>query len=223
MHFPFIFFILLLTPLFVDGLVITEIQVEGEKADECYIKIYNPANTDTDISGYNLRKKTSTGTDSSVRVFPEGSVIKGNGYFVWASSRDKSFPEKVEADVSSTQYLSRNNSVALFNSERKLIDAVAWGEGENQYSLGDSVENPGEGQVIKRIEVNGSYSAKEDNSTDFSLYPPPLSPLQIEDFYTEKEESKSRNYFFISLSLSLVMATIILLLKRWQDTVTQKM
>ncbi len=223
MRFPFIFFILLFTPLFASGLIITEIQVEGEKADECYIKIYNPANTDTDISGYNLRKKTSTGTDSSVRVFPEGSVIESNNYFIWASSRDKSFPEKVEADIFSTQYLSRNNSVALLNKERVLIDAVAWGEGENQYLLGDPAKNPGEGQVIKRLEINGGYSIRKDNSVDFSLYPLPSSPLQIQDVYTERKEKESKNYFFISLSLSLVMATIILLLKKWQDTATQKM
>ncbi len=218
-----LFFILFFVPAFVDGLIITEVQVEGEKADECYIKIHNSLDDDIDISGYNLRKKTSTGTDSSVRVFPEGSIIESRNYFIWASSRDKNFPEKVEADVFSTQYLSYNNSVALFNKERDLIDAVAWGDGDNQYFLGRPLENPEKGQVIKRLKTNGNYSIKKDNSVDFSLYPPPSSPLQIEDFYTEKEESDSKNYFFTSFFLSLVMATIILLLKKWQDTATQKM
>ena len=55
-----------------DHLLIVEVQIAGEKANNDFIKIYNPTDSDLDISGYKLRKRSSTGGESSIRVFPEG-------------------------------------------------------------------------------------------------------------------------------------------------------
>lgn len=210
-------------PFFINALIITEVQIEGEKTTECYIKIYNPSESNIDISSYSLRKKTSSGNDTSLRLFPKNSVIKSKDYFVWASSKENSFPEKVGADVFSVQTISYNNSVALFDNSRNLIDSLSWGEGENQYVLGSAIDNPSKGQVIRRKKENETYSIKNDNSFDFFLYPPPLLPLQIKDFSTEKEIETKTNPFFISFFSAIILATIILFLKRkWPDTVTSK-
>jgi hypothetical protein len=218
-----VFIFLLSLPFLTDALIITEVQIEGEKPSESYIKIYNPSESNIDISSYSLRKKTSSGNDTSLRLFPKDSVIKSKDYFTWASSKESSFPKKVGADVSSVQTLSQNNSIALFDSSRVLLDALSWGEGENQYVLESSIANPVKGQIIKRKKENGFYSIKNNNSLDFSLYPPPLSPLQIKDFSTKKEEEIKVNPFSISLFSAIILATIILLLKRkCQDTVTSK-
>ncbi len=214
LYFLFFFFLIFLFPLPVSSLIITEVQIEGDKADECYVKIYNSSEKKINVSGYNLRKKTSTGRDSSVRVFPEGNFVDSKDYFIWASSRDKSFPEKIEADISSTQYLSYNNSIALFNAEGSLLDALAWGDGENPYTKTNPLENPEKGQIIKREKENGSYSRKNDNSSDFYFYPPPSSPLKIESFNTYKKEEKKTNHFLFSLILSITLASLVLLLKR---------
>ncbi len=217
----FIKALLLFLPFFVEALFITEVQIAGEKPSECYIKIYNQGEESVDISSYSLRKKTSTGNDTSLRLFPKGSAIKGKDYFVWASSRESSFPEKVDADVFSVQTISLNNSVALFDSSRNLIDALSWGEGENQYLFETPLLNPNKEQIIKRKREGGFYSNLKDNSLDFYLDPPPLSPLFIEDFKTEKGAEKRINPFLISFLSSLVLASIILILrKKWPGTVT---
>jgi hypothetical protein len=217
----FILILLLFSPLSLEALLITEVQVAGEKTSECYVKIYNPEEESIDISGFSLRKKTSTGNDTSLRLFPKGSIINGKEYFIWASSKESSFPERVGADAFSVQTLSLNNSIALFDSSKNLLDALSWGEGENQYLLKAPVLNPGKGQVIKRKKDGGLYSNLEDNSLDFYLYPPPLLPLSIEDLKTEKEEKKRLNPFLISFFSSILLASIILLLrKKWPDTVT---
>ena len=96
-----------------------------------------------DLSGWKLRKKSSTGTDSSLREFLKGSAIAPSGYFVWASSVN-SFAQSITADASSTGTLAANNSVALFDGSGAQVDAVAWGTGTNQYvegpvKRGDSV------------------------------------------------------------------------------------
>ncbi len=208
----FIFF--LFFPFTVNGLIITHVQIEGESVDECYIKIYNSSEKSIDISGFGLRKKTSTGNDSSVRLFPSGSVIEGSSYFIWASSRKSSFPEKVEADVFSTQCLSHNNSVALFNNSRELIDALAWGSGENQYLFGSPIGNPSKGQIIKRKKENDSYVLNNDNSLDFFLYPPPSSPLIVKETISDKKEKELPHPFLISIFSSIILASIILFIKK---------
>lgn len=215
----FLFFL----PFLTDALIITEVQIEGEKTTECYIKIYNPSESDIDISSYNLRKKTSSGNDTSLRLFPKDSVIKSKDYFIWASSKENSFPGKVDANVFSVQTLSYNNSIALFDDSRNLIDALSWGEGENQYTLESAIVNPVKGQIIQRKKENNLYSVKNNNSLDFSLHPPSLSPLQIKDFSTEKEEEVKINPLFISFFSAIILATIILFLKRkCPDIVTSK-
>ncbi len=225
MKFFFVFFFLILPLNAFSSLLIVEVQIEKERADDCYIKIYNSSDSDLNISGYNLRKKTSTGTDSSVRLFPKDSVIKANDYFVWASSRNKDFPEKVKANVMSSQYLSYNNSIALFDDEKNIIDALSWGDGENPYVLGNSVKNPEKGQVIQRKKENNNYVNSRDNSSDFHYYPPITSPFLVKDFIKEeeKEETKRVNPIIISLIISLISGFIIIYLKKkWQDTVTLK-
>jgi hypothetical protein len=221
LHKTFLIFFLLFFPFFIDSLLITEVQIEGEKTNHCYIKIYNPLKSAIDVSGYSLRKKTSSGNDTSLRLFPKGSIIASEDYFIWASSKESSFPEEVNADVYSVQTLSLSNSIALFDKSRNLIDALSWGNGENQYVFESPISNPSKGQIIQRKKENSVYSDEKNNSLDFSLYPPSFSPLQIKDFSVEEKESPSP--FLISFFSSIILSVLVLILKRkWPDTVTSK-
>jgi hypothetical protein len=196
--------LVLLIPLSTYGLVISEVQIEGDSPSECYVKVYNPLDEIVDISGYRLRKKTSTGRDYSLRVFPTESYVEGGNFFIWASSQNSSFPETVEADISSTQTISSNNSVALFDNNDNLIDAVCWGSGENSYCTEDVLENPQKGQIIKR----------KDDIGDFYLHPPPLSLIDIKEIKTEKQEKQKSYPFIFGFFLSLFLATLVLYIKK---------
>jgi hypothetical protein len=201
-----LFFILslLFVPLLSYGLVITEVQVAGDSPSDCYIKIYNPSDEVVDISGYRLRKKTSTGRDYSLRVFPAESYIKENDFFIWASSQNSSFPEEVEADVYSTQTIANNNSIALFDNNDILIDAVCWGESENSYCDKVVIENPQKNQKIKR----------KDDVGEFYLYPPPLSLNDIKEVETEKQEVKKNHPFFFGFLVSVVLSFLFLYIRK---------
>ncbi len=193
----------LLLPLSTYALFISEIQIEGSNPSECYVKIYNPSEKELDISGYRLRKKTSTGKDYSLRVFPKESYIKGGDYFIWASSKNENFPKEVGADVSSKQSISYDNSIAIFDDKKNIIDAVSWGDSENPYSLENKVENPNEDQIIKKEE-----------GEDFYLYPPPLSPLDIKNTNTKIEDKKTKNPLLVGIIVSFLSAVIILYINK---------
>lgn len=173
------------------ALLIVEVQIAGgsNKSDNDFIKIYNPGDNDLDISGYKLRKRTSTGSESSVRVFQNGSKILAKGYFLWANSKDD-FHLTVGADVWSTAYLAKNNSIALLDQENVTLDALAWGESQNPFVEGiPFLENPGANQQLKRKVLNGVYQNTNNNGQDFYLYPP-SEPSQPQTETIPKEETR---------------------------------
>ena len=150
-------------------ILIVEVQTAGTTSSQDYIKIHNPSGTNTDISGYKLRKRSSTGKESSIRVIPANSLIESKGYFIWANSGD-GFNERIKADASSSQTLSKDNSIALVNPEGVVIDALSWGESQNPFVEGLSFpENPGAGQQMKRKQENGAFQDTNNNSSDFYL------------------------------------------------------
>ncbi len=169
----FVVSILLFTPLlaFSENLIIVEVQTRGETPSESYIRIYNQGEQRKDISGFRLIKKSSTGREYSIRVFPKESFINAKDYFTWANSRND-YHLSINADVKSTAEISLNNSVALFSKDNELIDSLAWGKGENQFVMKKAFPfNPQEHELIKRVKKNNSYYNSKDNSTDFRLFP----------------------------------------------------
>ncbi len=149
--------------------VIAEIQIAGAVAGDDFVKIYNPTPVALDIGGWKLRKKSSTGSDASLREFPVGSTIASDARFTWASDA-AGFAQSIGADVSSTETLSASNSVALFDASGTQIDAVAWGTGTNQYVEGSPYpQNPVANQVLRRKFAGGMVVDTDNNSNDFTL------------------------------------------------------
>lgn len=167
--------LLLLAARPASALIIVEVQIAGDQADHDYVRIYNDLDREINVSGYRLRKKSSTGKDYSLRLFPKGTLIGPQDYLTWANSRE-GFAEKLEADLSSAAILSANNSIALISPEGEVISALAWGQGNNQYQEGWlHLPNPEPHQQIKRKLVNEKYQDSQSNYDDFYLTELPAS------------------------------------------------
>jgi hypothetical protein len=149
--------------------LIAAVQIAGAAANNDLVKLYNPTTAAIDMSGWKLHKKSSTGTDYSLKVFPAGSVIGAGQSFVWANSED-GFSGTVGANVSSTETLAADNSVALMDAAGNIVDAVAWGTGANQYGEGPPYPtSPGANQLLSRRSSDGVMADTGDNSDDFAL------------------------------------------------------
>lgn len=151
-------------------LVIATVQIAGAAANNDFIKIYNPTKGAVDINGWKLRKKTSSGADYSIRVFPSALSLVPSAYFAWANS-DNDFALQISANVSSTQTLAANNSIALMNADGAIIDALAWGtELTNPYTEGSPYpDNPAANQILKRKFSGGVIQDTDNNSQDFGI------------------------------------------------------
>ena len=133
------------------------------------VKLYNPTGVTVDMSGWKLHKKSQTGTDYSLKVFPAGSTIDAGQSFVWANSAD-GFSETIVANVSSTETLAADNSVALMDAAGNIVDAVAWGTGTSQYGEGPPYPtSPGVNQLLSRRSSGGVMVDTDNNTNDFIL------------------------------------------------------
>ena len=152
-----------------DHLLIAEVMIGGVSSTNDLIKIFNPSSETVDIQGWKLRKKASTGGDQSIRVFPDGSSIAGESYFIWANSGG-GFSESIGADVSSTATLAAGNSVALFDASGTIMDAVAWGSGTDQYVEGSPYPtDPDPGKALARRRASGTFVDTDNNALDFVI------------------------------------------------------
>jgi len=181
-----------------ENLLIIEVQIAGDATNNDFIKIYNPGNNDLNITGFKLRKRSSTGSESSIRALPQGSKISTKGYFLWANS-EGNFANSIGANVSSKTTLAKNNSVAILNQEGNILDAVGWGESQNPFIEGRIFpENPESDQKLKRKNISEVYQNTNNNSQDFYLDPPSQksSPEETKSLETQTEtkENQSKTY-----------------------------
>lgn len=180
------------------NLLITEVQIAGETSSNDFIEIYNNSASQQDISGFKLRKRASTGSESSIRVFPKNSLIGANGYFLWANSAND-FSQKINANTSSTQTLAKNNSVALFDADGNTIDALVWGdELVNPFVKGEKFsQNPEDNQSLARKFFSdcACYQNLNDNSANFILDTAPTPGQQnsaTNQSVSEEQSSKDQ-------------------------------
>ncbi|PIU15602.1 hypothetical protein COT20_01480, partial [bacterium (Candidatus Gribaldobacteria) CG08_land_8_20_14_0_20_39_15] len=154
-------------------ILITEVQITDGDPSHDFIELYNPNSNSVDLSKWRLKKKNKKGKESSLGVLPTGSVIPANGYFLWASGVDESYPDLIQADISfKSYYLTEDNSIALLTPDNEIISALAWGSSENPFVEGSPFSNnPGKNQSLGRIwlEEEGEYKNTGDNSADFEI------------------------------------------------------
>ncbi|PIR58558.1 MAG: hypothetical protein COU70_00165, partial [Parcubacteria group bacterium CG10_big_fil_rev_8_21_14_0_10_35_15] len=152
-------------------ILISEIQIDtATSSNYDFIELYNPNPENINISGFQLKKRTSTGSEFSVRVFPLGNIILANDYFLWANS-DYAFSGLILPDATSTQTLAKNNSLAFFDKNGNLLDSLAWGSSTNPFLEGSPFsQNPDKDQSLGRKWVEGAgYQDADNNSSDFEI------------------------------------------------------
>ncbi len=153
----------------VGHILIAAVQIGGASSSNDLVKLYNPTAAAIDVSGWKLHKKSETGTDYSLKEFPAGSTIDAGQFFVWANSTG-GFSETVAANVSSTETLAVDNSVALMDATGNIVDAVAWGTGTSQYGEGPPYPtSPGANQLLSRRSSDGMMVDTDNNTNDFTL------------------------------------------------------
>lgn len=146
-------------------------QNEGIKNE--FIELYNPNNFPLNLESYSLKKKTTSGSESNLVSNKKFiGTIPALGYFLISSPE---FFSQIKADLvySTSNSLSPDNSLLLYNQDSILIDKLGFGKANDFYKK--PTNNPENNDIIKRINF------KKDNQNNF------------EDFKIIKDETKVRN------------------------------
>ncbi len=124
---------------------IVKVQTAGESVKDDVVVLKNFSGDKIDISGWKLRKRTAKGNESSVSVVPKNTVLAPKQEFVWG--RRGGVFEKT-ADVSTAASLSDNQSLALLDKEKNLIDSLTWGTVEKPFAKTTVLPNPSDCELI---------------------------------------------------------------------------
>ena len=100
-------------------------------ADYEFIELFNPTSNSIDLTGWSIKKKSSTGSESTLVSSSrfEGKIIPSNKYFLLAN--EVGYNGQVSADVfwpKSYSLAYSNNSVVIYNSNGELVEEISWTE-----------------------------------------------------------------------------------------------
>lgn len=151
-------------------LVINEVQIAGASSTDEFIELYNPTAESIDLTGWSLKRKSSSGTEYSLVSASsfEGKMISSQGYFLLANIQS-SENLTAQADVlwPKSYNIAANNTVLLYNASGAVADKVGFGSATD-YEGSPVAESPGAQQSIARS--NGVDS--DNNAADFAVGEP---------------------------------------------------
>lgn len=152
-------------------LLIFEVQITGGpgNSEQDFIKIYNPTSYAVDASGWKIRKRSSKGSETSIKVIPGGTSIASGAVLTWANSKEN-FAGMMGAEISSTASIAADSSIAVLDGDGRIIDAVAWGGGTDQFVEGVPYPaNPEAGQILRRKTGGANLQDTDNNAADFEV------------------------------------------------------
>jgi len=99
--------------------VMNEIYSRGTVGNEDWIEIYNPNSVQVDLSNYKIYDGGGNGGTKAKKVFPAGTFIPANGYFVIVT-------DDAAADGSGFGLSSSGEEVWLENTAGSVIDTISF-------------------------------------------------------------------------------------------------
>jgi len=157
------FIFLFLSSIVNAQVVINEVQILP--IDGRFIELYNMSNSDTDLTGWYIQRKTATGSSFSSLVTSsnfENKTIKAGGYFL--ISRSQITNTDIVLD---TLTLTEFNTIRVRDSERKDVDQIELGT----MNEGESYQRMSSGEWMFAPPTSGSTnSSSEDNNTNDSEF-----------------------------------------------------
>ena len=182
------------------NVVISEIQLSGgtsSSTDE-FVELYNPTNSDINLAGWRLTKKTASGiTPGNLLTSFPAKTISAHGYFLITHPTGYDGGVPVDAVYSTTASIANNNTVILYSDAgQTVVDLVGFGTASSSETA--TIANPPVHQSVERksgatATASTLYSGEHkwqgngydsnDNSADFVLQsvPAPQNSLMLSE------------------------------------------
>jgi hypothetical protein len=152
----------------IPDIIISEIQIAGDAANDEFIELYNPDSEDASLSGLRLCRRTSGTGISQIKSFSSGDTIPSEGYYLFAHT-DGVFAGLADTTTKSSP-LAANNAIALVrgssctDESATVLDSVAWGSGTIFSDDTPRTDNPSPDHSLVRDSETGDWSISEKPS-----------------------------------------------------------
>jgi hypothetical protein len=153
------------------NVVISQVQTGGVTASDEFVELYNPTNTNIDITGWSLKRKTAMQTGiGTTLVASLSGTISPHTYFLIVSPQ---YTGSVHGDISyssGSTIGATDNTVLIYNNDNTPIDKVGMGAALDFEGSG-SAQNPIPGGSIERkpLTIGDNGSDTDNNTNDFIL------------------------------------------------------
>ncbi len=139
-------------------IVISEIQIGGQTANDEFVELYNPTDTSIDVSGWRLSRRSSAINGSITNLVTNMTgQIEPHGYFLIANPN---YTGLIAPDLyysATTSGIAANNTVILFRDNgATIVDKVAMGTAEDAETSATIL--PENSTSIERKALNTSTS-----------------------------------------------------------------
>ena len=162
-----------------DHIVISEVQIGGDTADEEFVELYNPTDTPFDLTNWRLARKTGTTTSNLVNGF--SISIQPHSYLLVAPTSQIN-GIAVDQVYTTTARVTSNNTIHLIDLDDVNIDTIGMGsatEFEDQ-----ATSSPENNTSVARVDVKFD---SDNNFADFAILeiPTPQNSLTNQTTPTE--------------------------------------
>jgi hypothetical protein len=154
--------------------VISEFRFRGPTggSDE-FIELYNPTGNTVDISGWKVQKSNATGTQTTIKSIPSGTLLYSGQHYLIAPS---GYSGSVPPDLTATLGIVDNGGIALLDSNGQIVDQVGMTVCSGCYvetsPLTQLTVNVNQGYERKLGGASDSCEDSDNNASDFLLAAP---------------------------------------------------
>ena len=205
------------TPTPLANILISEFLYDAEGSDEGkeFIELYNPNESEIDLSDWSLQLIKSDGSTSSLGVIrkSENHLILPRGFFLIGYNHYSTSTYNIEADITRTSFTLPNPNkdeiftIRLFNNEGKLVDEVVYQQ--NSCLAGLSLERKAQKNSTSESMINGEdqflgNGYDSDSPDDFIMRPPqPQNSSSLPEPREKPPYPQNISYRFASYGLLL--------------------
>lgn len=145
--------------------VISQIQISGNSANDEFIELYNPTDNSISLVGYKLKRKTASGQEYNLVSDFDSATIAAKSYYLIAHPTGYIGSTTADIFYSSAGYsIASDNTVILYNGT-STIDKIGFGAAVD-YEDNVFPANPGNNQsVIRKASATSTITSSLDNSS----------------------------------------------------------
>jgi len=152
-------------------IVISQIQVSGNKASDEFVELYNPTDAAISLTGWALKRKAASQTGTINLLANLSGTIASHGYFLIVSPE---YTGNVTGDMlytSGSRIGAADNTILLYNAtDTTPIDTVGMGSSLDFEGSGAAPNPTAGGSIERKNDVTGGDGLDTDNNAnDFVL------------------------------------------------------